>query len=440
MKNELTIVSGLILGLIIAISPDMARTEVKRGDLLIIYSGSTLGELKPCGCDKEEDQGGIERRMGYLKTVRSSTKNTLLVDTGDGFKAPTKQGKLKAEYLMKSMVNMKYDAVTLGDKDMVYGNKFIGEMKNIPWVSSNIELKGSSLPKYIIKNYEDGLKVVIVTAADPHLFYTKDSSDIKVRGPLEVLNKLIDELKEKEKPHLIVLLSHMKKEQGIKLLDVEGVNIVINGHIEDEEDIIDMKPVIKNGKVFVQPGPRGQKMGELKVTFDSDGKISFTHQMVKLDSHVKFDPEMVELYDKYNQKIEALFFASLAAKRKNKNSKVFATETTCAGCHPDEHKVWSESRHGRAYNTLVKVNKSFDPECLICHTVGFDKPGGFVSEIDTPNLKNVQCEVCHGSGIKHAESPQPGFGKKAKDACKMCHVKNHSPKFNFNDYWPKIRH
>jgi hypothetical protein len=440
MKAKFIIVASLILGLIVAFSPQRGRTETKHGDLLIIYSGNTLGELKPCGCDKEEDQGGIERRMGYLKTVRASTKNTLLVDTGDGFKAPTKQGKLKAEYLMKSMVRMNYDAVTLGDKDTVYGNKFLGDIKNIPWVSSNVELTGSPFPKFIIRKYDDGLKVAIITAANPDLFYTKDSSGIKVHNPIEVIKNLIDELREKEKPHLIVVLSHMKKEDGIELLDVEGVDVVINGHIEDSEDIIDMKPVIKDGKAFVQPGPLGQKMGELKVTFDSEGKTSFTHQMVKLDSHVKFDPEMVELYDKYNQKIEALFFASLAAKRKNKNNKVFATDIVCSGCHLDEHKTWSESRHGRAYNTLVKVNKSFDPECLICHTVGFDKPGGFVSEIDTPKLKNVQCEICHGPGIKHAESPQPGFGKNAKNACKMCHVKNHSPKFNFNNYWPRIKH
>ncbi|MGV7220054.1 MAG: multiheme c-type cytochrome [Nitrospinales bacterium] len=440
MKTEFIIIASLILGLIIVISPDLARTEARRGDLLIIYSGNTLGELKPCGCAKEEDQGGIERRMGYLKAIRASTKNTLLVDTGDGFKAPTKQGKLKAEYLMKSMASMKYDAVTLGDKDTVYGNKFIGDIKNIPWVSSNIEFKGAPFSKYIIKKYEDGLKVAMITAADPGLFYTKHSSDIKVHNPIEVIKNLIDEIKKKEKPHLIVLLSHMKKEDGIKLLNVEGIDVVINGHIEDAEDIIDMKPVIKDGKAFVQPGPRGQKMGELKVTISSDGKTSFTHKMVKLDSHVKFDPEMVELYDKYNEKIEALFFASLSAKRKNKNSNVYATDLVCASCHPDEHKIWSESRHGRAYNTLIKANKSFDPECLVCHTVGFEKSGGFVSEIDTPKLKNVQCEVCHGSGVKHAESPQPGFGKKAKDACKMCHVKNHSPKFNFNDYWPRIKH
>lgn len=440
MKTGVIIIAGLISALLAMAQPTLDREEAVPGEALIIFSGNTFGELKPCGCSKEEDQGGIERRMGYLKEARASAKNTLLVDAGDGFKDPTQQGKLKAQYLIKSMAMMNYDAVTLGEKDTVYGNKFIGDVKNIPWVSSNIELEGVSFPKYRIKKYEDGLKIAIVTAADPNLFYTQGSSDIQVRDPRETLESLLPVLIEKEKPHLIVLLSHMRREDGLKLLDVDGVDIVINGHIETAEDIIDMKPVSKDGKIFVQPGPRGQKMGELRVSFGPGGQKTFQHRMVRLDSHVKFDPEMVKLYGEYNEKIEELFFASLAAKRKKNKTRIFATDKVCSGCHAGEHKTWSESRHGRAYQTLVKVNKSFDPECLICHTVGFDKPGGFVSELDTPGLKNVQCEVCHGPGVKHAKAPGPGFGKQARKACKMCHVKNHSPRFSFKGYWPRIKH
>ena len=57
-----------------------------------------------------------------------------------------------------------------------------------------------------------------------------------------------------------------------------------------------------------------------------------------------------------------------------------------------------------------------------------------------PKLKNVQCEVCHGAGKKHASEPMSGFGNEAKKTCKKCHVKNHSPKFNYTKYWPKIKH
>ena len=99
-------------------------------ELTILYTGNTFGELKPCGCAKEVDLGGVERRETYFKEIRRAGKNILLLDTGDDFKEPTQQGKIKARFLMKSMALMGYDAVMPGDKDLVYGNRFIGELKD----------------------------------------------------------------------------------------------------------------------------------------------------------------------------------------------------------------------------------------------------------------------------------------------------------------------
>ena len=56
-----------------------------------------------------------------------------------------------------------------------------------------------------------------------------------------------------------------------------------------------MKPIYKNGKVFVQASPRGQKMGELRIKLDEMGKMSFEQRMVRLDSSIKGDLEMLKL-------------------------------------------------------------------------------------------------------------------------------------------------
>ena len=218
--------------------------------------------------------------------------------------------------------------------------------------------------------------------------------------------------------------------------------MVINGHIETDADKIDMALVQKGRKVFVQPGPLGQKMGELRITWPAGGPRVFDQKMVRLDSKVPFDPEMATLYEEYNAGVEDLFLASLAEKRRKKSAPVYATEKTCLTCHGAAHKTWAASRHSHAYATLQRVNKSYDPECLICHTTGFNEPGGFISEIDTPDLKNVQCEMCHGPRLQHAQAPQSRFAPAtpADQSCQRCHVPKHSPKFNYRGYWPRIQH
>lgn len=406
--------------------------------MLIVYSGNALGELKPCGCDKEEDQGGIERRMSYLKQVKEP--NTLRVDLGDNFKGSTRQGKLKAQTLMKALARMNYDAITLGDKDLLYGNGFLKDIQNIPWVAANLHLEGLTLPPSRTRVLANGLKVFITAVADPDLFYASSDSNIKLTDPRTALQQQIDAVRKSVSPDLVVVLTHMPRAKGLSFLGVAGVDVVINGHIETDNDVIDMTPVEREGKIFVQPGPLGQKMGELRVRIHPDGGKTFQQKMVRLGSKAPMDPEMTQLYDAYNAEVEELFMATLAAKRRQKQNRVYATDQTCLTCHAKEHDIWSKTGHGRAYAALQEVNKAFDPECLACHTTGFGQPGGFISEIDTPELKNVQCEMCHGARLEHTQNPQGGFAEEANAACGQCHVKKHSPKFNFGRYWPRIRH
>ncbi|MBV51146.1 MAG: hypothetical protein CMH77_01370 [Nitrospinae bacterium] len=416
-------------------------TEIPPREFLIVYSGNTLGELKPCGCAKEEDQGGFERRVTYFKQVAMKSKNTLFVDTGDSFKEPSRQGKIKARYLMQAMSLLKYDAVIPGDKDLVYGEAFLNEGASIPWLLSNARLSKINPPETRIKKLENGLTIAMLAVVDPDLYYAAEHNGGRITDPKESAKKSIDKLNASEHPDVIVLLTHMKRDKALSLLALDGVDVVINGHIEADTDVIDMTPVKQDGKIFIQPGPRGQKMGELTVRIDKAGNKSFDQRMVRLDSNIKFDPKMIKWYEDYNREVEDLFFASLDARKdQHGKEKVYASEQMCLTCHLGKHDVWSKSRHGHAYETINRVNKAFDPECLKCHVTGFDRAGGFISEVDTPDLKNVQCEVCHGPGLEHAEDPQPGFGSNAQQACKLCHVKNHSPNFNFSKYWPKIKH
>ncbi|MDH5458921.1 MAG: multiheme c-type cytochrome, partial [Nitrospinota bacterium] len=376
-------VTGILLTLLMGCTALPDRVESRSGEVLIIYSGNALGELKPCGCDKEEDQGGIERRMSYLKQILPQEANTLLVDLGDNFKGSTRQGKLKAQTMMQALARMNYDAITLGDKDLLYGNGFLNGIQNIPWVAANLQLEGLTLPPSRIKVLPNGLKVFITAVADPDLFYASSDSNVKLSDPVAALQQQLDAVRTSESPDLVVVLTHMPRDKGMKFLEVAGVDIVINGHIETDNDIIDMVPVEKAGKIFVAPGPLGQKMGELRVRINSNGEKTFQQKMVRLGSKAPMDPEMTQLYDAYNAEVEELFMATLSAKRKQKQNQVYATEQTCLTCHAKEHALWSKTGHSRAYAALEEVNKSFDPECLACHTTGFGKPGGFISEIDT---------------------------------------------------------
>jgi len=115
----------------------------------------------------------------------------------------------------------------------------------------------------------------------------------------------------------------------------------------------------------------------------------------------------------------------------------------CQRCHTTEHAFWKTTQHGHAIDTLRERNKEFDRSCIGCHVTGYREPGGSVLG-NLRGLENVQCEQCHGPGSNHINNPSlvnvPGgvHREVTETTCLKCHVPEHSPKFNFERYLPRV--
>ena len=119
--------------------------------------------------------------------------------------------------------------------------------------------------------------------------------------------------------------------------------------------------------------------------------------------------------------------------------------TGCQACHAGAWEVYSRSQHAHAWKTLTDAGKDCDLGCVGCHTVGYEKPGGFCHLADAEKFANVGCENCHGPAAGHVAHPQDKlqwsklFVRAPQQAtCKGCHTAEHSDKFVFETYLPKI--
>jgi hypothetical protein len=97
----------------------------------------------------------------------------------------------------------------------------------------------------------------------------------------------------------------------------------------------------------------------------------------------------------------------------------------CKDCHPEDVKTYSEWKYSRNFRILEMRGKEHDPQCLPCHTTGYGKPGGFVSVEETPHMKNVQCETCHGPASLHVKAPTVEEHQRTlsvpENICTTCH-------------------
>lgn len=114
---------------------------------------------------------------------------------------------------------------------------------------------------------------------------------------------------------------------------------------------------------------------------------------------------------------------------------VYGNSPHCQGCHAqaipplNQYSPWLSSPHAGAYDGLPTAAKS-NPICLPCHTTGWDltlNNGGFDDYFYTGDsagmaeMRNVQCESCHGptSQIPHPATTVINYHA---ELCGGCHT------------------
>ncbi|MBF0527875.1 MAG: cytochrome c family protein [Deltaproteobacteria bacterium] len=112
----------------------------------------------------------------------------------------------------------------------------------------------------------------------------------------------------------------------------------------------------------------------------------------------------------------------------------------CKTCHPNEYFRFNRfSKKPHSYTQIKLMKKGLTDDeykgCLECHVTGYGRPGGFVSESQTPHLMELGCEACHGPGGVHASSQAAkdikGRGRLSLADCEKCHREDRIEAFNF---------
>jgi len=410
--------------------------------LTLLYSGNLDGELEPCGCSEEGNLGGIKRRATVLDKHKKDDPNTILISAGGLISSEGPNDRLKSEYILKAFTQLGYDAIGVQWRDLAYGVNFSAEQK-LPWVASNW-LAGDFQNNVEIVRTLNGNKVHIQffnwMAPDQSPNKQMQGKHVDVHDDIDVLTKQITEAKKQGR--LTVLATSLPLDIIKTLIPLDAVDLLFERAAYE----VYGEPKVDGRTLVVQPGSRGMRLGKLNVKVDAKGNInSWEHHVIPMPEAVADSPRMSVWYEEYNEKVKQDYLKQVAIRKQHAEGEShFVGEEVCQTCHAAPYKIWQESDHAMAYDNLEAVGKSFDPNCLQCHTVGFSDAGGFIDMGLTPHLLGVQCESCHGAGKQHVASggtiPVPNKGWSHQQICGQCHTQPHSPSFNFEKYWPKIKH
>ncbi|HET7904234.1 MAG TPA: multiheme c-type cytochrome [Candidatus Eisenbacteria bacterium] len=369
-----------------------------------------------------------------------------MVDAGDYFGLTSEQDSLKARFMIDAMDRLGYDVITVGERDFNFGQQFLLDAfkkTKMDVVSANIvyaDTKKPFLKPYVVRK-AGNVRIAFFGLMGSQLRYRTRPDDraLEILDPVETAKKLIPEMR--KKADVIVLLSHLGLTDGQKLtLEAPGIDVMIFGHqVGLAKQVVSTQNVIN-----VRGSERGQYIPQIHLVIE-DGKIaSFDGDVVTLDSKIPADEVMGRLVDTFSDDMNRRFAEKNAnaadqaagATHASATGDQFLGEKNCRRCHEAEYQMYTKQAHAHAFATLEKNQRDATPECLPCHVVGMNQPGGFVSKPSTPDLVNVQCENCHGMGTKH---PEPG-SVTGPDVCITCHTHEQDPNFNYDEAVEKIVH
>jgi hypothetical protein len=426
------------LGMLITSGPagiyaqaDASKAPADR--ITVFITGNTLGQLRPCGCSGGQ-LGGFERRNAILSTAPPQSR--VILDTGNFVETSGPQDMIKFDIILQALDSCKYDVVSLTGQDVETGTR-LGDIEGSPlnFIAAQSD-KQPSLPAQYRKTLEvAGSRIDVITRA--------------VQADKEEVIKAAEEFKTSGPNSLKILIVNGENFPELRRLTTVGV-IIVQAQDTDTPVVVEKGP-----PMIITAGRHGKYVGRLEAR-PAAGGFKLAYDAEPVTGNLAQDPTLVELYKSYQALVKEQNLLVNYPRLERADKLEYIGSKTCgrAGCHHEyNYESWLKDggdanglKHSSAYESLVKVGSQYDPECVICHSVGMEYKSGFTSPEmkNAEDFENVGCENCHGPGSKHlitlGKSPMPIHD--ASKQCINCHTSDQSANYagHEKEYYDRQKH
>ena len=402
--------------------------RISRPDLVLLITGGTNGMMEVCNCVGPMP-GGLARRSGLVRSYRAAFDHTFLIDTGDIFWVEPED--LRNAFVLKGYARIGYDAVVLGDQEWAAKGDRLRELAaagDLTYLATTVTMQGAEFPRVVTRRM-NGLRLAVVCDVRRDAFRFVPS-ERKAKLSLAEPSRLAERIRRlKEAGCLVVVAAHMEESTLEAAASSCDADLILRGHTSRSDPTLRRiagKPVVKVGG-FETVGVVAIRAAEGKI-------VDLDYRVEVVDASWPLDGRLIQTYQAY---AHAAMRQALDAPRRE--GLAYVPSAACGRCHRSQYAAWRAGPHARAYEGLVRVRRTGDPSCLMCHTTGFGTKSGFYTIKKTPDLAGVNCQNCHR--FTEAEHRKKDFTvpRLKKDVCTTCHTPVTSPKFDFRGKLAKAR-
>ncbi len=309
----------LSLALVLTLLPGAASAAPPGQEITVLFTHDLHSHFLPQPDGEGGERGGYARLKWAIDAERATHPAALLVDGGDfsiGSLFQTLYTTQAAE--LRTMGQMGYDAVTLGNHEFDHGGQGLAEMLQAATAA------GDPTPPIVEANYRPGadnpLQVDIqramatygvsdyllleragitfgifgIMGEDSHA--VAPTSGFELADRKESAKRCVEALRE-QGAQFIICLSHSgtsekrrHSEDEQLARDVEGIDLIVSGHTHTTLE----EPIVSGDTVIVSAGPYCENLGSVTFAWDGENKTLTDYHLVPIDETLGEDPGIAD--------------------------------------------------------------------------------------------------------------------------------------------------
>lgn len=305
---------------IVQVSALTSDTRAADGDFhfTILHTNDLHSHAEPFS-ERGKTVGGLARLGSLIRSIKSNTPNTVVIDAGDMFQGTPLFTHYHGEVEVSLLNQIGYDMYTIGNHEFDDGAENLGkQLKNAKFdiICANMDAESQPDLKSVIKPYVikeiGGKKIGFIGVMTPELERLSLSlGGVKIKHLnddwLIPVREAVKEIESKGIKH-IVAVTHCGTDFDQQISQaIPQIDVIIGGHSHTRLDkALFVEHDDSSKTIIVQTGSYGRTLGRLDVVFDKEGKMDAAdtkYKLINITDKLPEDPAMKAYIDK---KVEPL--------------------------------------------------------------------------------------------------------------------------------------
>lgn len=273
--------------------------------LTLIQQNDTHGYLAPhwelgwhAGRPQVWRAGGYAHIRALADRIREQTAGACIhIDSGDAIHGTGPAQWTEGAAIVPALNAVGVELMTPGNWEFGFGpgvlRERVAEM-DFPVIACNVERADTSEPEFAATQMREiaGVDIAFIGITSPIVSRTMPpayGAGLRFLDAIAVLPDLVARVRERERPDVVVLVSHYGLAQEVVIArQVEGIDVILGGHTHD----VLAEPVIVGRTIITQSGAHGSYLTRLDLELKNGRVCGYQHELLAVEEEAVADPKV----------------------------------------------------------------------------------------------------------------------------------------------------